>query len=696
MTREQVAAAPLRAAAVAALVFAGVGTLLAQEPAPANLSASSFSGDGMVEFTLAWRFRSGDDPAWSDPDLDDSAWTPVDPRLPSGSPVDANRPGAGWFRRHIRVAADLRGVPLLARVEAAGDAEVFLDGRPVFASGVAGVTPQRPAATISDASRALAFSGVEDHVLAVRYRWRGGGAPTGATSGRGFHLMLEDRAVTANLLVARVARQQFHLWLRSVFTAVPIFLGLLHVGLFSLLPKRRENLFYGFWMLAFSWVVITDLGRSGPVSESWRAIAERTNIVGVAGVVVFLMLTYYTVRTRPVPVTVPVFVVLAACLTLGPALWPAEAWAWPWHAYMLAVTADVVRIEVTRKTVRRDFGPLLLAAMAFQWVVLLLVSFSRVRLLPELFGESIYFIIVLPFAIAMSFCLVADFARTNTQLERKLAEVQSLSTQVLEQEREAHARELRARLLEADNARKTAELEAARALQLSMLPSSLPTVAGLEVGAVMATATEVGGDYYDFRALPDGGLLMAIGDATGHGAAAGIVVTAVKTLFSSVEGDPDLAGFMTRCSKVLATMHPGSVHMCLALARIGRGRAVVCSAGMPPLLIRRAGGDTIDEITLGGLPLGSRLAAAYEERSVTLASGDTLLLSTDGLSEQPNPDGAPLGFDGVASLLTRAAELPAPVLVEHLMTAARNWRGDREQVDDITLVALRLAAAPTS
>jgi len=70
----------------------------------------------------------------------------------------------------------------------------------------------------------------------------GRAGPIDGPSGWVFHLMVEDPAVTANPLVARVTRQQFHLWPRSAFAAVPIFLGLLHVGLFSLLPRRRENL----------------------------------------------------------------------------------------------------------------------------------------------------------------------------------------------------------------------------------------------------------------------------------------------------------------------------------------------------------------------------------------------------------------------------------------------------------------------
>jgi len=683
--------AALSLTTVVAILAGTGGPARAQEPEPARLAAATFAGDGFVELTYAWRFHPGDDPAWADPAFDDTGWMPTAPSLPPGTlPVGA-RPGRGWFRRHLRVAADLWGRPLLARIEAQGTTDVFLDGKLLLVAGEGDSEPSS-AGPLSEATRSFSFSPREGHLLAVRVRWPGVTDLATGRGAQGFHLTLEDRGISTGLLAGRASRERFDLWLRSVFTAVPIFLGLLHLGLFWLLPRGRENLFYGLWMLFFAWVVVTDLARSGPVSEAWRAVAERTNVVGIAGVVLFLMLTYYALRTKPFPRTAQIFSAFAGLQTAGSVLQPGQMWAWVWHVYLLLVTLDVIRIEVTRRTVRRDEVTVLLAAMVIPWVVILLASFNRIGLLPELFGESIYFVIVLPFAVAMSFCLVRDFARTNRQLEERLVEVQRLSAQVLAQEREKHEYELRQRLLAAENSRKSRELEDARTLQLSMLPPELPELPGLESAAAMATATEVGGDYYDFRTLPDGSLMVAIGDATGHGAAAGIVVTAVKTLFSALDGNLELPAFMTRCSELLRSMHTGSVHMCLALARVTRGGAAVCSAGMPPLLVHRPATGTVEEIVVPGLPLGTRLTGTYQERFVPLAAGDTLLLSTDGMSELPDPAGRALGFDGVAAALRQAAGAPPGGLVERLMAAAVEWRQGAEQTDDITLVAVRVNA----
>jgi GntR family transcriptional regulator len=90
--------------------------------------------------------------------------------------------------------------------------------------------------------------------------------------------------------------------------------------------------------------------------------------------------------------------------------------------------------------------------------------------------------------------------------------------------------------LEVDNARKTRELEEARELQLALRPRRLPSCPDFEVAAAMITATEVGGDYYDFDVDPSGGLTVAVGDAVGHGARAGALVAATKALFSVSSG----------------------------------------------------------------------------------------------------------------------------------------------------------------
>lgn len=180
-------------------------------------------------------------------------------------------------------------------------------------------------------------------------------------------------------------------------------------------------------------------------------------------------------------------------------------------------------------------------------------------LLPPPFGDGVVYVYgVLVLSITTSINLALDFARSHRRL--------------LAQERAVREQEIQHRLLEADVARKTRELEEARKLQLSMLPKELPEVPGLTIAVHMQTATEVGGDYYDFRHDPDGTLTVAVGDATGHGTRAGIMVALIKSLFNTMGNTFFLPDFFQHCTRTIRKMQFGNLYMALLLARFRGGR----------------------------------------------------------------------------------------------------------------------------
>ena len=219
------------------------------------------------------------------------------------------------------------------------------------------------------------------------------------------------------------------------------------------------------------------------------------------------------------------------------------------------------------------------------------------------------------------------------------------------------------RLLEAENRRKGEELEQARAFQLSMLPRTLPDLPGLEIAVFMRTAAEVGGDYYDFHEHEDGSLTVAIGDATGHGAMAGTMVTAVKSLFSG-SSDKAPAQFLEDANRAVKTMNLRRMSMAFALARLsapdaeGARSLVIASAGMPPAVVHRHAsggsaldsGDGLEEVVLHGLPLGAMRDASYSDTSLRLSAGDCVLFMSDGLPELANAEDQAYGYERVPSV----------------------------------------------
>lgn len=285
--------------------------------------------------------------------------------------------------------------------------------------------------------------------------------------------------------------------------------------------------------------------------------------------------------------------------------------------------------------------------------------------------------------------------KTNNELGQlarafnRMAEDLSLQQEKLvEQERSRKEQEIQQRLLAVEYERKTIELEDARRFQLSMLPKEVPQHEAYDVAVFTRTATEVGGDYYDFHLSGDV-LSVTIGDATGHGAKAGTMVTVVKTLFAGYDGRTRPADFLGDAAEKIKRMDLGRMAMALSLARFDRHRLTLASAGMPPVLIHRREG--IEEISLGATPLGT-LGVEYQQSEVELRSGDTVLLLSDGFPELMDDSGQQLGYAAALDIFGIAASAPtAKDVIASLAEEARRWHGDAPPNDDVTFVVVRIS-----
>ncbi len=204
----------------------------------------------------------------------------------------------------------------------------------------------------------------------------------------------------------------------------------------------------------------------------------------------------------------------------------------------------------------------------------------------------------------------------------------------------------------------------------------------------MQTATEVGGDYYDFHLTESGALTVAVGDATGHGARAGTMVTVVKSLFSSSAATLEPGEFLRQATRTIKRMDLGRMAMALTLARLEAGRLTLSAAAMPPVLVHRAASGEVEEVALASMPLGA-LDTRYDEASVEIAPGDTLLFLSDGLPELADGDGEPLGYAEVRRLFAAAAGKPPEEIIEELTGAAKRWTGGRPPSDDMTFVVVK-------
>jgi sigma-B regulation protein RsbU (phosphoserine phosphatase) len=202
----------------------------------------------------------------------------------------------------------------------------------------------------------------------------------------------------------------------------------------------------------------------------------------------------------------------------------------------------------------------------------------------------------------------------------------------------------------------------------------------------------MGGDYFDWEPGPDG-LRLALADVSGKGAAAALLMAAVRALVRSRWCEDDLALAASRISRAVYENVPESRYATAFLARLdpSSGRLLYVNAGhQPPLLVRAAGG--VETLASGGFPLGLVDSASYEAAEATLLPGDTLLIFSDGVSEARNAAGGELGVDRLIALARAGRSAEARTVALAIERTLDEFSGSAPVDDDRTLMVLKRTA----
>lgn len=245
-------------------------------------------------------------------------------------------------------------------------------------------------------------------------------------------------------------------------------------------------------------------------------------------------------------------------------------------------------------------------------------------------------------------------------------------------------------LLKIEYNRKTKELENVRQLQLAILPRKELAHPNIELAASFKTAVEVGGDYYDYRIDDKNRICFAIGDATGHGAQAGALVTASKILFSSWSSNQDIESFVNQASRAIKQMALPQLFMAMVAGRIEDNNIELAGGGLPPAIIHRAKSRAIEEISLKGFPLGCVANYSYKKNTVELKHGDLILFMTDGFPELFNSGKEMLGLEKIKEAVCEVVNERPDQIVKHLNQTINDWSNDFPLQDDITFLVFKV------
>jgi len=245
-------------------------------------------------------------------------------------------------------------------------------------------------------------------------------------------------------------------------------------------------------------------------------------------------------------------------------------------------------------------------------------------------------------------------------------------------------------LRDADIARQQAEMEEAREFQQAMLPKEMPSTDKYEMIGFQQTATEVGGDFFDFIQKEDGNWIAICGDATGHGLTSGNVVSITKTAMSSLV-DKKPVPTLDSLNKTLLKMNIGLNRMCLNIANIGNDSIQFSSAGMPPAYHYSAETKTLEEILVGALPLGSFPGSIHTMHEVPFKDkGDLFIMMSDGLPEAENMNDEMVGYERTEEEIKSLATKSVEEIKDGLVHLCDQWLNDRAELkDDMTFVIIK-------
>jgi phosphoserine phosphatase RsbU/P len=255
------------------------------------------------------------------------------------------------------------------------------------------------------------------------------------------------------------------------------------------------------------------------------------------------------------------------------------------------------------------------------------------------------------------------------------------------------------KVVKVENARMSSELEITQRLQQMMLPrdEDMREIPGLDISGSMEPATEIGGDYYDV-VCHDGGVVIGIGDVTGHGLESGVIAimvqTAVRTLLAS--GHFESRKFFQALNRVIydnVRRMRCDRNLTLSLLHY-QDKVVTISGQHEEVLVVRGDGVLERHDTLNlGFPLGLEedISSFIGEATVPLRSGDVMVAYTDGVTEAVNDAGIAFGVERLCEVVRTSHQQPAGAIREAVLSSLRNYTEGQNLLDDVTLLVIKPA-----
>ena len=591
-----------------------------------------------------FKYKPGDDLTWASPYHPDTNWT----KFYSSDSYEVT-----WFRLHIEIDSNLTRTIIGINGYSTSPLKVFLDGILICD------TLERFPVSIPQVTAGK-------HLLAIRYQLQ----QKVPKHQNNIYFFIQFSDFNKSIKGFQSQRSQ-----QMIFVSLPLGFALMHLILFFFLPTARANLYYSIFLVLIAITTYSDIHATFLSDYASSHVYLLIHRFFIPLVDIALLLFIYEIFYDKLPKQFWAFCVAYIIVQILILYKPEENY----HYYVelgILRSMEIIRIIIVAIHKKKD------GAVIFALGIFVVFIFGTYDALLDLdlmtpFNEitNAYYFGLIGLFIATTVFLSRDFARSNQK--------------IIDQENQAKRLELEKKLLQAEDKRKSKELEDARRLQLSMLPQCLNDFPGLDICFNLIPASEVGGDYYDFFSSKNS-LTIVIGDATGHGMQAGMMVSIVKSLFVADIKYSSLVSFLNKTTKTIRKMKLGQIYMALQLLRIEKDKISITSAGMPPVYIYRQASDDIEEIKIKAMPLGGPVSAPFKEVKTVVNKGDVILMLSDGLPEIFNVHKEMPDYPLVISKFKESVNKSANDIVNELINFGNEWRQEYPQQDDITLVVIKI------
>jgi signal transduction histidine kinase len=373
-----------------------------------------------VHLASGWKVMPGDDPAWSLPSFDDSDWPEI-PTMSLSRQLPKDWDGIGWYRKRIKVAADLRGQTLTFYLHHPGASELYLNGEFIGGFGVVGEKADTETRFHAAAIRPMVATLSDDQVqtVAIRYSNHAMRAVSRYGDHYGPHLTVSGYEPDSDLVMHRA---RVHARRKGLFTGLPAMIALIHLLLFAFYPAARQNFHYAVLCASFAVLnyFVWDM-QFKPGEEETIRLALQIKLLTVVCTLASLRFIYsifYDKVPRQFWVFIGAGLVLMATSTLTHIAWV--------NVFTLVGLAEMLRAVVTA-IVKKKPGAWIVGVGSAVFTACIAIQMLQGIGVLRYFAEAIYTYGLLALLVSMSIYLAREFARTSIRLERRLNQVRALS-----------------------------------------------------------------------------------------------------------------------------------------------------------------------------------------------------------------------------------------------------------------------------